>query len=91
MFKKEHIKEYEKSFAIQYRLWHKRIEGKFKLTMDVYFPSEQHDIDGVLKVVLDCLQKIGAVKNDKMCYRLERIDKHIDKINPRIEFEVNEL
>lgn len=90
MVKKQHIKEYERIFAIQYRLIQPMIKGKFALVMDVYFPSEAHDLDGALKIVLDMLQKIGAVKNDNKNYKLI-IDKYIDKANPRIELEIYEL
>lgn len=90
MFKKQNVKDYEKTFILQYRLHHKRIEGYFKLTMTVYFPSESHDLDGSLKVILDCLQKLGAVKNDKNNKELH-IYKEIDEANPRIEFELDAL
>tara|TARA_R110001592_G_scaffold44370_1_gene142839 strand:- start:881 stop:1105 length:225 start_codon:yes stop_codon:yes gene_type:complete len=66
---------------------YKLIEGEFKIEVDVYYPNRRSDLDNSLKVVLDCLQKCGAIKNDNRC--LEIIArKHLDKLNPRIEFDI---
>ena len=56
----------------------------------VYFTSMSHDIDNSLKVVLDCLQSGGAIKNDNRCTHIVA-RKFIDKTNPRIEFRLIEL
>lgn len=85
------VKEYEKSFYLQCNLYrNKGIEGLFEFHMDVYYPSNRSDIDGSTKVVLDNLQKVGAIKNDNKCVRLV-LNKYVDKVNPRIEFEIIEL
>ena len=45
-----------------------------------------------LKTLLDCLQMVGAIEDDKLCFQIEA-EKKIDKYHPRIEFallEVNE-
>jgi Holliday junction resolvase RusA-like endonuclease len=41
------------------------IETEFKFIIDVYYDSRRPDLDNSLKVVLDCLQKAGAIKNDQ--------------------------
>ena len=64
---------------------------------DFYKKSEQklalrqHEVDS-LKTLLDCLQMVGAITDDKLCFQIEA-EKRIDKYHPRVEFalmEVNE-
>lgn len=89
--KTDAMKEYEKKFYLQcgaYR--NKNIKGFFELYIDVYFQSNQPDLDNSLKVVLDCLQSCYAIKNDRNCVKIEA-NKFIDKINPRIEFTLVEV
>lgn len=78
-------KKYEESFFMQCSLRNANIDKRFKLTMDVYFQSDRPDIDNSCKAVLDCLQTIKAIKNDRLCSELH-VRKLIDKENPRIEF-----
>lgn len=91
MYKAKALKEYEKSFMYQIGL-HKdlNISTHFRFSCCVYFPSRRSDIDNAAKVLLDCLERAGAIKNDNLCYQL-RMDKAIDKDNPRVEFEITEI
>jgi Holliday junction resolvase RusA-like endonuclease len=85
------LTEYEKSFYLQcnhYR--NKNITGLFELHLDVYYPNQRSDLDGVFKVTLDCLQKVKAIENDNKCSRIVA-NKYLDKLNPRIEFELIEV
>ncbi len=85
------LTQYEKDFYIQcnhYR--NKNIEGYFEFHIDVYYPSQRSDLDNSLKCCLDCLQKVGAVKNDNLCIKIVA-QKFLDKLNPRIEFEIVEI
>ncbi len=78
--------QYEKDFFIQCNLYrHIRIEEYFEFEMDVYYPSQRSDLDNSLKCVLDCLQKMGIIKNDNLCVDIH-VRKFLDKLNPRIEF-----
>jgi len=43
-----------------------------------------------MKIVLDCLQRVKAIKNDNKTVGLF-IRKFLDKLNPRIEFEIKEV
>lgn len=88
--KTEAMKEYEQNFFMQCSLRRKGICKRFKLTVDVYFGSDRPDLDNSLKIILDCLQSCGAIKNDRLCAEIHA-RKMIDKINPRIEFELEEL
>ena len=66
------------------------IEGNFKFEIDVYYNSRRPDLDNSLKSTLDCLQRCGAIKNDNKCIEIIA-RKHLDKINPRIEFKIYTL
>jgi Holliday junction resolvase RusA-like endonuclease len=63
------------------------IESNFKFIIDVYYDSRRPDLDNSLKVVLDCLQKAQAIKNDNKCLEIIA-KKRLDKEKPRIEFEI---
>ena len=63
------------------------IETEFKFIIDVYYDSRRPDLDNSLKVVLDCLQKAGAIKNDNKCIEIVA-KKHLDKENPRVKFSI---
>ena len=89
--KQKHLKSYEDSFMgqmLNYR--YDLIETEFKFVIDVYYDSRRPDLDNSLKVVLDCLQKAGAIKNDNKAMEIIA-KKHLDKLNPRIEFSITPL
>lgn len=87
------IRAYERSFMEQctkYR--NRRISSRFRLYVRVWHSSVRFDLDNSLKTLLDCLQMVEAITDDKLCFQIEA-EKHIDKYHPRIEFallEVNE-
>mgnify|MGYP003561260948 FL=1 len=80
-------KKYEEQFFMQCSLRNAGIDKRFKLRIDVYFQSDRPDLDNSCKVVLDCLQTCKAIKNDRLCSEIHA-RKFIDKLNPRIEFEL---
>lgn len=85
------MKEFEKRFYLEcgaYR--NKNISGFFELYVDVYFQSNQPDLDNSLKGLLDCLQTCRAIKNDRNCVKIVA-NKFIDKHNPRLEFTLVEV
>lgn len=85
------LKEYEEKFYLQcgaYR--NKNIQNFFELYVDVYFHSNQPDLDNSLKCLLDCLQTCKAIKNDRNCVKIVA-NKYVDKNNPRIEFTIKEV
>ena len=85
------LKEYECSFYMQ--VGHYRdlgIKGYFELEARIYYPSMSHDLDNALKCLLDCLQMTGTIKNDNRCVKITA-EKYIDKVNPRIEFELTDI
>ena len=88
LFKTIELKEYEVSFEWQIRK-HKgqTIAEPFEIWIDVYFQSNRSDLDNAAKVILDCLQSSQIIANDRLCSVLV-MRKHIDKLNPRIEFEI---
>ena len=63
------------------------IDTEFKFIIDVYYNSRRPDLDNALKVILDCLQKARAIKNDNKCVEIVA-KKHLDKENPRVKFTI---
>ena len=91
MAKTSAMKEFEKKFYLQCGTYRNRnIQGFFELYADVYFQSNQPDLDNSLKGLLDCLQGCNAIKNDRNCVKIVA-NKFIDKLNPRIEFTLVEV
>ena len=93
MYKSIDLKSYEVSFEWQIKKYTKEnecIEVPFQIWIEVYFQSNRSDLDNAAKVILDCLQKSGVIKNDRLCSILV-MKKYIDKDNPRIEFEIKAI
>jgi Holliday junction resolvase RusA-like endonuclease len=85
------VKAYETSFALQCRYYrNKNIDAPFELELDVFFKNKAADLDGSFKVILDCLQHVNAIKNDKFCMKIVA-NKYVDTKNPRIEFSLKKL
>lgn len=93
IIKDEKIRAYERAFMEQCKIYrNKRISSRFRLFVRVYHSSVRFDLDNSLKTLLDCLQMVGAIEDDKLCFQIEA-EKKIDKYHPRVEFallEVNE-
>lgn len=84
------LKEYEDKFFIQCNMYRNaNITGYFELHLRVFYPSERSDLDNSLKIILDCLQKVGAIRNDNRCVKIVA-EKYLDKERPRIEFLINQ-
>jgi Holliday junction resolvase RusA-like endonuclease len=84
------IKEYEKSFFLQCPMRGINLAKYFKLSVDVYYENMRPDLDNCFKVLLDCLQQCKAIKDDRYCVEIHG-RKLIDKVNPRIEFTIEEV
>lgn len=69
--KQKVLKEYEKNFYIQCPERGRMIEGYFRLRAKVYYNSKRPDLDNSLKILLDCLQMTGTIKNDRQCVYIE--------------------
>ena len=82
--------KYEEAFFMQCSLRGANISKRFKINADVYFKSDQPDLDNAFKVILDCLQACKAIRNDRLCAEIHA-RKLIDKQNPRVEFIISEL
>ena len=89
MYKAEEVTKYELAFAAQTRHLRDAMIGDFEVELRAYFPDKRQDLDGCFKVFFDCLQKIGAIQNDRKCQAIQAW-RHVDKQNPRIEFKLYE-
>lgn len=82
------LKKYENDFFIQCNQYRNaNISGYFELHTKVFYPSQRSDLDNSLKIILDCLQRVKAIKNDNKCVKIVA-EKYLDKSNPRIEFKI---
>ena len=89
--KQEALKAYEKSFYLQCDKYRdKNIKELFELRLKVFYENQRPDLDNCLKIILDCLQQCRAIANDRNCVKITA-EKFIDKVNPRIEFEITEI
>jgi Holliday junction resolvase RusA-like endonuclease len=85
------LKEYENKFYIQCDKYRNAgITGYFELHLKVFYPSERSDLDNSLKIILDCLQKVKAIRNDNKCVKIVA-EKYLDKERPRIEFTIKKV
>lgn len=87
MAKSKAVEAYEHAFFLQNPLRDANITEFFELYLDAYFSSNRKDLDNALKVVLDCLQRSGTIKNDRQCVKIVA-RKFIDKYRPRVEFTI---
>lgn len=89
--KTKDLKAYETAFQLQCRKYRNAgIDAEFGIDLVVYYDSRRPDLDNSLKVILDCLQVAGAIKNDNLCVDI-RARRKIDKQNPRIEFTLTRI
>ncbi len=88
--KQARLEEYENAFYMQCSLRGRGISRLFRLDCDVYFTSMRHDLDNAFKIILDCLQMCGAIRNDNLCVAINA-RKFTDKRNPRIEYRITEV
>jgi len=88
LFKTKALSDYEKNFFLQCNHYRNaNITDLFELHLNVFYPSNRSDLDNSLKTILDSLIKVRAIKNDNLCTKIVA-EKFIDKVNPRIEFEI---
>lgn len=89
--KTDALKKYENDFYIQCSKYRNlNIDAYFELYVKVFYPHQRADIDGSLKVLLDCMQKCHAIKNDNKCTKI-LIGKYLDKNTPRVEFVLKQV
>jgi Holliday junction resolvase RusA-like endonuclease len=91
LVKKNEVRQYEKQFQLQCNIYRNvAIQNEFEFYGDIFFRSSKSDLDGCLKVILDCLQTANAIKNDNKCVKIY-LRKYVDKNNPRVEFILKEI
>jgi crossover junction endodeoxyribonuclease RusA len=65
------------------------LHGSLAVTIRAYRPRKSGDIDGILKVSLDAMNKL-AYLDDKQIVELH-VYRGDDKHDPRLEVEINEV
>lgn len=87
-YKADSVKKYEADFIRQW-VNQGEITGRFELSLIVYFRSDRSDLDNSAKVILDLLQTVKAISNDRNCMKIYA-EKRIDQKEPRIEIKIKE-
>lgn len=64
------------------------LERPVLVEITIWYKSKLSDLDP--SIILDCMQKAGIYKNDRLVYEMVLHKKH-DKDNPRSEVTVSEL
>lgn len=91
IIKDEAIRTYERDFMRQCTLYKgKRLATPFRLFVRVWHGSMRYDLDNSLKTLLDCLQMVGAIADDKFCVSIQA-EKRVDKFHPRVEYALQEI
>lgn len=91
IIKNERIRAYERSFSEQCQIYKgKQIDRPFIFHATVYESTNAYDLDNAAKTLLDCLQYVGAIKDDNICHEIH-LRKVIDPQNPRVTFAIQEL
>ena len=67
-----------------------RITESFELSVVVYFKNSRQDLDNIFKALLDVLQSVGWIANDKDCVSIIA-KKRIDSLNPRYYFKLKTM
>lgn len=90
IIKNEAIRQYERMFCRACKIYKGRnIDSRFKLEVHIYNRSSRFDLDNGLKTLCDCLQYVGAIKDDNLCECIEA-HKHTDPMRPRVTFRLTE-
>lgn len=88
LYKTAALTTYENNFYIQCRVYRNaNIAGYFELHVKVFYPNQRADLDNAMKIILDCLQKAKAIRNDNRCIKIVA-EKFLDAKDPRIEFSL---
>lgn len=91
IIKDDVIREYEQSFIKQCTKYKgMRINEPCRFVCTVYNVSDRYDLDNSIKTILDCLQYVGAITNDKLVVEIQA-QKRVCKNLPRIEFGIERL
>lgn len=86
LYKSAEVKQYEKDFAKQW-VNGGMIKGFFELRVIAHMRNNRADLDGVFKVLLDNLEKVGAIENDCFCVKIYA-EKHITETDPRVDITI---
>ena len=90
MAKTPALRKYEQDFFMQCPARGAKIANRFRLSADVFYPSDRSDLDNSLKTILDCLQACKTITNDRLCCEIHA-RKFVDKLQPRVEIEIETM
>ena len=91
IIKSDIVRAYERTFASQCTIYcGVGISTPFRLYALIWQRSKQYDLDNSIKTLLDCLQSVGAITDGNLCMEIVA-RKGIDRVNPRVEFAIEEI
>lgn len=88
MYKSAHVKQYEKDFAKQW-VNGGMVKGFFELRVIAHMRNNRQDLDGCFKILLDNLERVGAIENDCFCVKIYA-EKHITELDPKVEITIKQ-
>lgn len=95
LLKSKNVLEYENNFLYQ-TINLRHLKNKFQkedqlsIKLEVFLKNNRQDLDGVFKIIFDCLQKNNFIVNDNQIHIIEAV-KFIDKENQRINIEISKI
>ncbi len=92
MYKKKEVKDWEFTAGWEIKRFTTGKPLHFTGPVEVgitWFYKHDRDIDNGMKVLLDLFEKQQIYKNDRQVRRITHIDIFEDKVNPRVEVEIN--
>lgn len=90
MYRTQAARDYKEMVgSILYDLEVDPLQGLLCVTITAYRPRKAGDIDGILKVSLDAMNKL-AYEDDKQIIELH-VFRRDDKHNPRLEITIKEV
>lgn len=91
LIKNSKIRNYERTFDAQCKIYRNMgICTRFRLFALIWQKTKFFDLDNSIKTLLDCLQYVGAIKDDNLCTEIVA-RKLVDRSHPRVEFALEEI
>jgi len=85
------VKDYKEAFDLLCpKSAKKLLTGPVEVILHIYKKDNRKDAVNLTAIIYDCLQSSGVIKNDRQIVRWYGFSE-IDKSNPRVRIEVNEI
>lgn len=92
--KKEYFYYIRQSYNAPLPFERRKIKRIVNVAIRVYHPFRRFDVDnlhGAVKPIIDALKESGFIYNDSPKWIKKELYQYIDRANPRIEIEIEEV